>query len=265
MPTKLIIGHRGFSSHYPENTMIALQEAVNAGALGIEFDVRKSRDGVYLLMHDATVDRTTDGTGNVASMLWSDIQDLDAGAWFDPQFAGTKVPSLEAVLDEFQTYDIWLFINIKLGLNDSLAILRDVQRRGILSKAVFFAPTEIINQLRRYDPRVIAVNDGTPGVDAYKAVLDNAVANDHQAVSVSMTALANNPHISEEIHNRGKRVLASFISSNYSTRMAQMIGQGVEYILGNDVEAMLTHATNAGVVQVPPSPMAGWRDAYVWA
>jgi glycerophosphoryl diester phosphodiesterase len=94
-----ISAHRGFSSDYPENTIPALQAALDAGAHVAEIDVRLTKDGKLILMHDAQVDRTTDGSGPVTALTLAEVKKLDAGRWFDRKFAGTKVPTLDEVLD----------------------------------------------------------------------------------------------------------------------------------------------------------------------
>ncbi len=94
-----ISAHRGFSSDYPENTISALQAAHDAGAHVAEIDVRLTKDGKLILMHDAQVDRTTDGSGPVTALTLAEVKKLDAGRWFDRKFAGTKVPTLDEVVD----------------------------------------------------------------------------------------------------------------------------------------------------------------------
>ena len=93
-----VSAHRGFSVRAPENTMPALQAAVDAGADVAEIDVRLTSDGTLVLMHDATVDRTTDGKGPISAMTLAEARSLDAGRWFDRKFAGTRVPTLDEVL-----------------------------------------------------------------------------------------------------------------------------------------------------------------------
>ena len=93
-----ISAHRGYSSDFPENTLPALEAALDAGAHVAEIDVRLTRDGKLVLMHDATVDRTTDGSGPLSAMTLEEIKKLDAGRWFERKFAGTRVPTLDEVL-----------------------------------------------------------------------------------------------------------------------------------------------------------------------
>lgn len=96
--TGVIVGHRGNSSVAPENTMPAFVSSTRSGAEYFEIDIYMSADGVPVVMHDGTVDRTTDGTGAITAMTLDEIRQLDAGSWFAPAFAGTKVPTLEEVL-----------------------------------------------------------------------------------------------------------------------------------------------------------------------
>lgn len=93
--------HRGDSDNYPENTVPAFEAAVAAGADGIELDVTLSADGRLVVLHDATLERTTDGEGRVSDLPWDELAMLDAGSWFDPRFTGTRLPLLADVLEAF--------------------------------------------------------------------------------------------------------------------------------------------------------------------
>jgi glycerophosphoryl diester phosphodiesterase len=95
----LRIAHRGASRHAPENTLAAFSIAIDQGIDAIEFDVRLTRDGVPVVLHDDRLDRTTDGRGPVAAASFAAVRRLDAGSWFDPRFRGERVPTLAEVLD----------------------------------------------------------------------------------------------------------------------------------------------------------------------
>jgi len=95
----LVFAHRGASGSAPENTMAAFEAARAAGADGIELDVTCCASGEVVVIHDDTVDRTTNGSGAVATMPLATLRALDAGSWFGPQFAGERVPLLAEVLD----------------------------------------------------------------------------------------------------------------------------------------------------------------------
>ncbi|MGQ9733395.1 MAG: glycerophosphodiester phosphodiesterase [Candidatus Zipacnadales bacterium] len=91
--------HRGDCKIAPENTIPAIQLAVQKGAHQIEFDVTLSRDGELVIMHDSTVDRTTDGTGAVTALTFKELRALDAGSWKSPDYAGTRIPTFCEVLE----------------------------------------------------------------------------------------------------------------------------------------------------------------------
>lgn len=95
----LNLAHRGASASAPENTCAAFEAAIEADATAIEMDLRVTSDGHVVLMHDATVDRTTDGTGAVAEMTLAQIRKLDAGLWFADGFRQEQVPTLEEVFE----------------------------------------------------------------------------------------------------------------------------------------------------------------------
>ncbi|MGH2398522.1 MAG: glycerophosphodiester phosphodiesterase [bacterium] len=94
----LVIAHRGASSAAPENTMAAFALAIDLGADGIELDVRRSREGQIVVIHDASVDRVTGTAGDISSMSLEQLRSLDAGARFDRRFAGERIPTLREVL-----------------------------------------------------------------------------------------------------------------------------------------------------------------------
>lgn len=95
----LVVAHRGASGEAPENTLPAFELARAQQADAIELDVRVTADGHFVVIHDAAVDRTTNGRGEVAALTLAEIKTLDAGSWFDPAFAGTRVPTLTEVLE----------------------------------------------------------------------------------------------------------------------------------------------------------------------
>ncbi|MRG85977.1 glycerophosphodiester phosphodiesterase [Salinibacillus xinjiangensis] len=96
------VAHRGASGHAPENTMAAFEKAFQMKSDYIEIDVQMTRDGEVVAIHDTTVDRTTNGTGFVGDFTLEEIQQLDAGSWFDEEFAGEKIPTFEEIVDAFR-------------------------------------------------------------------------------------------------------------------------------------------------------------------
>jgi len=108
-----VIAHRGSASRAPENTILAFKAALEDGARWIETDVKLTSDGVPILMHDDTLDRTTNGKGLVADMMWSDIKNLDAGTWFGAAFGETRVPVLGELLSLAREAGLRLNLELK--------------------------------------------------------------------------------------------------------------------------------------------------------
>lgn len=94
-----VVAHRGASASAPENTLAAIRAALAEGTNGIELDVHFTRDAQPVVFHDATVDRCTDGSGNIADLTLAEVQTLDAGSWFSAAFAGERVPTLDEALE----------------------------------------------------------------------------------------------------------------------------------------------------------------------
>ena len=94
----MVVAHRGFSGAAPENTLAAFRKAIEAGSDMIELDVHLSKDGKIVVIHDETLERTTNGQGKVVDHTLQEIKMLDAGSWFNPQFSGEKIPTLGEVL-----------------------------------------------------------------------------------------------------------------------------------------------------------------------
>ena len=108
-----VCGHRGYSLHYPENTIAAFQAAKDWGATTVEIDVVLTKDGEAIVLHDHQVDRTTDGHGFAGDMTLAQIRDLDAGARFDKRFAGTRVPLLADALNWAKREGMGVVLEIK--------------------------------------------------------------------------------------------------------------------------------------------------------
>lgn len=107
----LVYGHRGAKAYAPMNTLPAFELAVAQGAHAIELDVQRSRDGYPVIMHDFTVDTTTNGHGRVSELTLSELKALDAGAWFASAFAGVQIPTLDEV---FESVGHRVFVNVEI-------------------------------------------------------------------------------------------------------------------------------------------------------
>jgi len=134
-----VCAHRGASYYEPENTLRAFKRALEMGAYRLELDVRSTKDGIIVVIHDDTVDRTTNGSGFVREMTLKEIKRLDAGK-------GEKIPTLEEVL-EFAKNNAKLLVDVKeKGLEEKLAEL--VRAKGMVNDVVFISSIHIIRGLK---------------------------------------------------------------------------------------------------------------------
>ena len=130
-----IIAHRGVNKFAPENTIPSIELAIEMGLDYVEIDVRTTEDGQMILMHDDTVDDTTDGTGRVKDLTAEEIKALDAGSWFAPEFAGTEVPFLEEAFAVMRGR-IGAYVDVKDA--EPPALVEAIRLGGMLADAVIY-------------------------------------------------------------------------------------------------------------------------------
>jgi glycerophosphoryl diester phosphodiesterase len=106
-----VFGHRGAKAYAPMNTIPAFELAYAQGAVGIELDVQRSKDGYPVIVHDFTVDETTNGEGYVTEKTLAELKALDAGSWFSDEFKGVQIPTLDEV---FETVGEKLLVNVEI-------------------------------------------------------------------------------------------------------------------------------------------------------
>ena len=133
---KQVVAHRGASSEAPECTLAAIRRAIEVKATAVEMDVRRSQDGVLFLLHDQTLNRTTNGEGVATVLDWKELRQLDAGAWFDQAFRNERIPTLQAALQVCQgKIDVLLDLK-EMGHEYAQAIAREVQLHGMPSRTI---------------------------------------------------------------------------------------------------------------------------------
>lgn len=151
------VAHRGATGYAPENTIAAFDLAVDMKADYIEIDVQRSKDGELVLIHDTTVDRTTDGTGKVGDLTFEQLRSLDAGSWKGEQFAGEPIPTFEEILDRYHG-KIGILIELKApelypGIEEQVAeVLKErnldkPQNEKIIIQSFNFESVKRVDQL----------------------------------------------------------------------------------------------------------------------
>ncbi len=157
LPERGLCAHRGAMSTHPENTLSALQEAVRLGAQMIEFDIQLTKDGALVLMHDATVDRTTDGKGKVGDLTLAELKALDAGSKLDKRFAGTRIPTFEEALAVFPR-NVWLNCHLKCGAAVGEATAKVIEKTGRKHQAFLAAMGPSAKAARTAVPDILICN-----------------------------------------------------------------------------------------------------------
>ncbi|MDI6097520.1 glycerophosphodiester phosphodiesterase family protein [Actinoplanes sp. NEAU-A12] len=151
------VAHRGYSTVAPENTLPAFAAALRAGATLVEFDVRVTRDGVPVVIHDRTVNRTTNGSGRVWDLTADEIATLDAGSWFGAGFTGLRVPTLSETLDLLAAGPAELLVEIKppATLDEVKSIVAQLAHRDLLDRSVVQSfDADVLRKVRDVAPDV---------------------------------------------------------------------------------------------------------------
>ncbi|MCC2033785.1 glycerophosphodiester phosphodiesterase [Microbacterium allomyrinae] len=227
-----IASHRGGAATAPENTLPAITAALAGEFDYVEVDVALTADRHPVLMHDASVDRTTDGHGRLAALTLAEVRALDAGSWFDPAFAGTQVPTLAEFLDTLGGSGGRAIIELK-GSWDADAVagaIAEVSARALEDRVA----------LASFDARTLAFAAGASDVVSRLLILKNVPADVASAVAeagargvvVSRKAVLARPSIVDELHAVGARVVVYTL--NDDTQWDAVTALGVDGIVTDD-------------------------------
>lgn len=243
----LVIGHRGYCQFAPENTLPSFKLALEAGADMAELDYHHSKDGALVVIHDFTLDRTTDAVnrwgGNkitVASKTAAEIAQLDAGSWFEPKYAGTKIPLLTNVLEVVRAAGGVTLIERKAG--DAATCVAMLQEKALINQVIVqsfdwdylqdfhqLAPTQVLGALG--PPKTLA--DGSKPTIKDKAL--SAAWLDLLAATGAKAVVWNDQVSKESValaHQRGWKVWVYTI--NDPARATQLLDLGVDGLITNN-------------------------------
>ncbi|MHC2999237.1 glycerophosphodiester phosphodiesterase [Microbacterium sp. HJ5] len=228
----LITSHRGGGATAPENTLPAIEAALAVGDGYVEVDVALTADGHPVLMHDKKVDRTTDGTGRLASLTLAEVRALDAGSWFDPAFRGTRVPTLQEFLDVLDESGGRAIVELK-GVWDAASVdralaevhARDLERRIALASfdartlALSAASSEVVSRLLvlKHLPQDVVTAVEQAGV---------------RGIIVDRKAVLARPEVVDELHAVGARVFVYTL--NKDAQWDAVTALGVDGIVTDD-------------------------------
>ncbi|MFF4172305.1 glycerophosphodiester phosphodiesterase [Streptomyces sp. NPDC001744] len=226
-----VIAHRGASSAAPENTLVSDEVARRGRAQWIENDVQPSKDGVPYVLHDTTVDRTTDGTGAIRSLTSAQLDALDAGSWFAPVYTGVHVPTLAAQLADLRQRGGNLLLEIK-GRHSRAEVARIVEevRAQNMAGRVFVQSFDVpsLRYTRELAPELpLGLLRDTLDPDPVAVSADLGLA----AYNVSHVALAARPEVVGRLH--AANVAVNVWTVDAPARWKEMDSLGVDGIITN--------------------------------
>lgn len=244
LPQRGVCAHRGASKSHPENTLPALREAVRLGASMIEFDVQVARDGTLVLMHDTTVDRTTNGHGKVSELDWPELRKLDAGSWKGKAFEGVTIPQFEEALAVFPR-DVWLNCHLKGGAEVGKKAAEALAKTNRLHQAFLAAESDAARGAKEAVPNVMICNmDRQSDTVAYaQATL---------AMGAAFIQLRGQGEIPRDAIRvlQGSSVRINYYHDESPEGLRRLWDAGVHFPLVDDLESALGHARAYGL-EVP--------------
>jgi glycerophosphoryl diester phosphodiesterase len=228
-----VIGHRGAAAYAPENTISSFTKAAQLGAKWIEFDVMLSSDGIPMIFHDETLNRTTNGRGYVADYTFSQLRTLDAGAWFDFRCAGERIPALQQALEFLQNAKLAANIEIKPLPGEDKATVRNALEVVLPyfpqpNTSILFSSFSItsLEELRLQQP------DAYLGLLMHEWLPDwQAVAEGLQCVSVHVNQSIMTEDKVKKIKDSGKMLLCYTV--NDPLRARELYSWGVDAIFSD--------------------------------
>ncbi|MGQ9731158.1 MAG: glycerophosphodiester phosphodiesterase [Candidatus Zipacnadales bacterium] len=231
-----VIAHRGCSEEAPENTLAAIRLAAEIGCDAIEIDVHITKDGVPVVIHDATLDRTTDGSGPVAEATLRHVQSLDAGKWFSNRFIGERVPTLEQAIEAAG----WALLGIHMRCHENessraeKAILNDLRSTGALKRSWIIHHTRhSLHRFRRMDEN-IRLCWLPPGGGKDLEYIDDAYYMGYNIIQPTYRAVT--PEFVE--YARKKKMWINVFWADDEHLMRQLTEMGVNGILTNKPELL---------------------------
>ncbi len=233
-----IIGHRGFSARAPENTLAALELALDAGADAVEFDLHIAGDGTAVLLHDVTLDRTTTGSGDISEWSAADLADLDAGSWFAPEFSGEPLPTLTAALTHIAGRTAHIYAEVKgyRTLEDMETILRVVTEAGASEQTIFISMDWRALDRIRQGAREALIGYIVEAPDRAAAAIDRAKGDPRALLDFDANVLLEQPDLAATARDAGIAMAAWTVDT--AERASALLEMGVPRIATNEVSTL---------------------------
>jgi glycerophosphoryl diester phosphodiesterase len=219
-----VAAHRGDRANFPENTLPALRAVLESDFNFVEADLHLTADNVPVIIHDKTVDRTTNGTGEVSSFTLAELKKLDAGSWYGAEFAGTRVPSLEEFLVHFADSKKEAMLELKgVWTQDEVRIVTALMNSyGVSDRVIFeafgYRTLTSLKLAAPQFPRVI-IKHHLPQNPVRLAQKFGAIA-----VLTSPESLIENPQAVQQLHSAGLGIVLYTLNSSQSWSSAITLG-----------------------------------------
>lgn len=244
----------------PENTLPALEKAIELGFEYVEMDVRYTRDGVPVLMHDATLDRTTNGAGKVDKATLSELKKLDAGYWFDDSFIGTRIPTLEEALQVLQGRAC-IFWDTKAQTEAAIiaATIELFKKYGYDRNCMLIGFGALGSSGDPTTPKqIVKLWPDAPLAPAVKSPEDIAAILSKFPSIRAVTIFRNKatPELVDAAHAEGLLVMTTtLIQADHPRVYQKMIGLGVDFMMLDHIDSFYTYL-ETGNIDTPPSEVA---------
>ncbi len=228
------IAHRGASGpcHAPENTLAAFRAAIEIGVDGVECDVHCTKDGQAVVIHDRTLDRTTDSKGAVEKLTLDEVKEADAGSWFDPQFAGERIPTLQEVLKLTKGKVITLVEIKEKGVADR--VVEEIEKAKSTTEVVIISfHASALKDAQEINPRIprAFLVSGRKAIRRRSAILDLVQQAAELGSALDLGSKLITPQLVREAHLRGVGVWAWTVDDE--EKMKKLAAMGVDAITSN--------------------------------
>ncbi|HJN07788.1 MAG: glycerophosphodiester phosphodiesterase family protein [Pirellulaceae bacterium] len=246
MPSRGICAHRGASESHPENTRAALREAVRLGAQMIEFDVALTKDGQLVLMHDHTIDRTTNGKGPVSDRTLAELKQLDAGSWKNAEFKDERIPTLDEAL-AIMPENIWLNVHLKGDVELAEQVTKRIVANQRLHQSLLACGVKAAEAAKRIDGRIKICNMERQGNSL--TYVKETIALKADFIQL-YTGKSVDPAHTRLLKQHGIRI--NFCCANEADLVRRLFEAGTEFPLVDRLEPMLKVADEIGIERLKP-------------
>lgn len=247
LPQRGICAHRGASASHPENTIAAFKEAIRLGAQMIEFDVHQTKDGEPVIIHDATLDETTNGSGKVSDWTLAEIQQLDAGSWKDSTFSNERIPTFAEAL-AIMPFNIWLNIHFRADSSIIEKVVNTIIDQNRLHQSILACTPNIARAAKKIDDRLLICN-----MDRGKTTAEyvkNTIAMKADFIQLKSRSDSTLTTVITELKQHHIKI--NYYGIDFPAKVLQIFEAGVDFPLVNDVEMAMQLAKSVGIEPLKP-------------